>query len=136
MSEERFLIEKKEYVLLKQAVSLSSHHIPLTENKPVVYLKEKLQRAKIMDDEYMPLDVVRLNTMVTVSLRGGAQRRFLLVMPSPGVCHKDEVSVLSPLGITLLGSSIGRVLSMEKQHLTITHIEQKRMTENSTFNSF
>ncbi len=74
-------------------------------------LKDELKRARILPTERMPDDVVMINSTVWITdLDGGAKESFRLVMPeeSDGT---TRVSVLSPIGMALLGYRVGDELA-------------------------
>ncbi len=66
-------------------------------------LESELDRARVLDPETMPGDVVGLgSTLQITDLDTGSGMRLTLVLPDRAVGN-DRVSVLSPLGMALFG---------------------------------
>lgn len=72
------------------------------------FLAQELRRAALCHPDDLPDDVVALNCRVIFQLSGDSRiRARLLVHPQNRLCPKTEVSVLSPVGIALLGLRVG-----------------------------
>lgn len=80
---------------------------------PIDFLLYELDRAKVMADELLPSDIVRLNSIVRYkSGQGGEERTVKLVLP--GEISWDtgyRLSVTSMDGAALLGLRPGQILS-------------------------
>jgi len=67
-------------------------------------LLRQLHRAILCSVDRLPDDVVTLNMFVTYRLvNGGHAERRALIHPEDGMWPPAEVSVLTPLGLSLLG---------------------------------
>lgn len=71
-------------------------------------LKEKLERARIIKPEEVPPSLVTMNSEVVLSdLDTGERVTLELVFPAAADPTAGQVSVLSPIGLALIGSSEG-----------------------------
>ncbi|WP_201864985.1 GreA/GreB family elongation factor [Microvirga soli] len=72
------------------------------------FLMSELRRASVCHPEALPEDVVSTNAKVTYRLEGdGKPRAHILVYPEDLRWPGAELSVLTPLGIALLGLRVG-----------------------------
>ena len=72
-------------------------------------LEEEIARADVREPEYLPVDVVTMNSEVLcVDEDSGAERRLRLVYPDAVGSSPHAVSVLAPVGAALLGLSRGQ----------------------------
>lgn len=128
------IIEKGEFVLLKQMMSLTGYYKDNTLGKSAKKLAEEMQVAKIVDGKEMPVDVIRFNTTVTIVSDGGWHKKFKLVLPKHGDVQKGKISILTPMGAAVMGYAQGDLITWEfpsgYQNLTIEKVEQ----ENESFN--
>lgn len=111
MKYDNLIIEKKEYVFLKRLLNLSGYYTDPTLRASLNKLSEELHNAKIVDEEAMPDDVVRLNSWVEVSSGNGWKRKFQLVSPSNGDAKSDKISILTPMGAAVMGYARGDSVS-------------------------
>lgn len=83
---------------------------PALRREPAVaQLLAEISRASVLPADQLPDDVVGMNSSV-VCREGhtGAERRFTLVYPRDADIARGRVSVLSPVGIALLGLRVGQ----------------------------
>ncbi len=99
------IIEKKEYVYLKRILNISGYAEDLETRKSVGKLLEELKSAMIVDEEDMPEDIVRFNSLVIVSSNKGWKKSLQVVIPSEKDLKQDKISILTPMGSALLGYS-------------------------------
>jgi regulator of nucleoside diphosphate kinase len=72
-------------------------------------LREELERARILDPDKMPGDVVTMNSKVRFVVEpSGKQYELTLVYPRDIDGSPDQISILAPVGSALLGLSIGQ----------------------------
>lgn len=128
------VIEKKEYVLLKRLMNLSGYYKDETFRKSVKKLVSELESAQIVDDDEMPDDVVRFNSVITIGSKDGWQRRFKLVLPTESNIKEDRVSITTPMGAAVIGYSVGDTLIWEFpsgiKELTIEKVSQEKKNIN------
>ncbi len=71
-------------------------------------LKEKLERARIIKPEEVPPSLVTMNSEVILSdLESGERLTLEVVFPAAADPTAGQVSILSPIGLALLGRSEG-----------------------------
>lgn len=69
-----------------------------------VSLFNEINRAIIVTEEAFPKHAIRLNSKVSVlDLETQKILEFTLVMPDDANSHKNQLSILTPLGIALIG---------------------------------
>ena len=91
-------------------------------------LLSELDRARIVADESVPGDVVRMGSVV--EFRTGAERkRVSLVFPPDADIAAGKVSVLTPVGAALIGLAKGESITWTARdgtshELTILSVEQ------------
>lgn len=86
----------------------------LTENvsaqgkKQEMTLSYEVERAKVLKDEEMPDNVVRLNSKVkVVDVESKREMQFTIVHPQLADVKQNKISVLTPMGSALIGLSVG-----------------------------
>jgi len=71
-------------------------------------LENELKRAKIVEPEDIPRDVITMNSRVElVDLETEERMRFTLVLPSDAKIEEGKISVFAPLGTAMLGYRVG-----------------------------
>lgn len=84
--------------------ALSSKHMASSASN----LLREISRAKIVTDDEFPGNVVAVNSQVDVRDDvTGTTRQVVLVMPDEMSIQPNAISVLSPLGVALIGLSEG-----------------------------
>jgi regulator of nucleoside diphosphate kinase len=75
----------------------------------VARLQAELARARVLPASELPRDVVAMNASLDcVEERSGTARRLTLVYPREADIARGRVSVLSPVGMALLGLRVGQ----------------------------
>lgn len=76
-------------------------------------LEAEMDRADVLDPQEMPANVVTMNSTVRFTmLESGKTNTLTLVYPREMDGSADKVSVFAPVGIALLGLSVGDQFSM------------------------
>ena len=99
------ILEKKEYVYLKRILNISGYGNDASVTKSLVKLYEELKTAQIVDDDQVPEDIVRFNSIVTIASDNGWEKQLQVVIPMDKNVALNKVSVLAPMGAALLGYS-------------------------------
>lgn len=88
-------------------------HTQLTADHPVVgFLRAELERAVVRPARDLPADAVRMNGRVLFRLNGGHRSESrVLVYPQQYHPTGQYLSILSPLGVALLGLREGSFMS-------------------------
>lgn len=107
----------QELILLKEDVQLltsyikGGSHMNLFDQKNADKLKEELNKGTVMNKEEFPVDVIRLNSTVTIKdNRTGKVIELMLVLPEKAAISDGKVSILAPIGTALLGYRKGQVV--------------------------
>lgn len=80
------------------------------DRNPVVAeeLLAELDRAKVVDDERLAADVVRMGSSLRFTSDLDEDRNVTLVFPGEADIAEGKVSVLTPIGVALIGLSAGQ----------------------------
>jgi len=73
-------------------------------------LLHEIDRASIVDDASLPVDVVRMGSLVRFRT-GRDERTVLLVYPADADIASARISVLTPIGAALIGLRVGQSIS-------------------------
>ena len=91
-------------------------------------LFDELARARIVPDDRLPSDVVRLGAALRFRTDTGQERRVTLVFPEEADIAQGKVSVLTPIGAALIGLSAGQSIDWKARDgrthlLTVESVE-------------
>jgi regulator of nucleoside diphosphate kinase len=70
----------------------------------------ELERARVVNDDRVPRDVVRIGSSVCYEPDSGERRTVTLVYPGEADISLGKVSVLTPIGTALLGLAPGQAI--------------------------
>jgi len=74
-------------------------------------LTKKLQKAFIVSSEDVPPDVVKINSLLRVTELGSGYKFICsVVLPWEASIEKKRLSVLSGIGVAMLGVSVGQIV--------------------------
>ncbi|RUX26282.1 nucleoside diphosphate kinase regulator [Mesorhizobium sp. M7A.F.Ca.US.011.01.1.1] len=73
-------------------------------------LLSEMDRAVVTAAAFMPANVVRMGSTVTIRNDGGHTQRITLVYPGEADISENRISVLTPMGTALIGASIGQTV--------------------------
>ena len=124
------IIEKKEYVLLKRILNISSYAKDFDTQRAIKCLNDNLKNAQILDEEDVPTDVIRFNSNILVEFNENLNKHLHLVIPANKNIKEDKISVITPLGALLFGCAEGYVLH-EKLGSGIQHLQIKKVIQNN-----
>lgn len=100
------ILEKKEYVFLKRLLNVSSYYKDQNTKESLNKLSVELNNAIIYDNDEMPEDVIRFNSIITVQ-SGAWQTEFQLVIPTERDISANKISILAPMGSAVMGYALG-----------------------------
>jgi regulator of nucleoside diphosphate kinase len=90
------------------------HRHDALESAAAAALADLLVEARLVPHEELPFDRVAMNSKVTYREEpGGARRSLILVHPIDADPARGRISVLSPIGLALLGRDEGSVVTVE-----------------------
>lgn len=94
------------YELVHQARSQAS-----VEAANLTKLEEELRRARIVQAEDVPRDVVTMNSKVMLyDLDTREREMYTLVYPWHADAENNRISVLAPIGTAMIGARVGEVI--------------------------
>lgn len=129
MKYENLILEKKEYVYLKRILNVSGYSKSSEIQKSIIKLNEELKEARVLNEDEMPIDVIRFNSKVSIISDQGWEKTIRIVIPSERDLKQDKISILTPMGAALFGYATGDPVIWDfptgKQHFTITAVEQQ-----------
>ena len=107
-------------ILLKHDFEILNAHVKnlqgmqVNEKENFSKLSEELKKAKIVDAEDFPNDVVRLDSTVVIKdLQTNREMTITIVLPQKADIKQKKVSVLAPIGTALIGFGKGQKVSCE-----------------------
>lgn len=71
-------------------------------------LYEELDRARIVPQDKLRADIVRMGTTLSYVSEGAASRTVTLVYPKEADIAAGRISILTPIGVALIGLSEGQ----------------------------
>lgn len=92
-------------------------------------LREKLDRCRVVPAARMPASIVTMNSQIACWGDGGVARELALVYPWIGAPASGRVSVLSRLGIELLGAIPGHVFRIDGVSFSIAYVSYQPEAE-------
>ena len=121
------ILEKKEYVFLKRLLNVSNYYKDQNTKDSLKKLSVELNNAIIYDNEEMPEDVIRFNSVVTVQ-SGTWETEFQLVIPTERNISANKISILAPMGSAVMGYALGDSVTWSfpngAKELKITSVKQ------------
>ena len=107
------IMEKKESELLWRMISMSHLTKDRSYRQSVIKLLQEMKTARVVSEAKMPLDVIRLNSEVAISVSENLQRTYFLVSPEKSDLKQNRISILAPMGLALFGYAKGDELEWE-----------------------
>lgn len=106
MKYDEIIIEKREYELLRQIISNAEHNKDKTYKASIEKLTDELKSATIVNDKFMPAEIVRFNSIVTIQTPFGKSKSYQIVTPEKSDINQNKLSILAPMGLALFGYAI------------------------------
>ena len=83
--------------------------MPTFDRRNAEDLQAELKRAKLVNEDDFPLDVVRLNSTVRIKAEGKDEiMELVLVTPDKADIREKRISVMAPIGTALIGFRKGQ----------------------------
>lgn len=88
----------------------------------------ELDRARVVEQDKVPGDAVRIGTTLEYRTDDGEPRRITLVLPADADISSNRISVLTPIGTALIGLSSGQSIDFtandgRAHRLTVATVE-------------
>ena len=110
-TKEQIMLAKNDYELIMAYLKRSFYKARF-DRQNADELKSELKKAKLVDKEDLPADVVRLNSMVTIKEeKENKEMQLTVVTPEKADIKQKRISILSPIGTALLGFRKGQQIS-------------------------
>lgn len=128
MKERMIFITNFDRVRLEELItSCTLTESSLDKQKIIKLLKARLRRSKVIPWNEIAPDIVTMNSSVRLkNLDDGKQENYSLVFPEEANLLRNKISVLSELGIFLLGRKLKNVLKLKSyrhvQHFVISEM--------------
>lgn len=93
-------------------------------------LLDEIERARVVESEKMPVDVVTIGSTVTYrDETTGQEKAVTLVYPEDADISRQQISIMTPIGVALLGLSEGAAFYWDtrgdqRRTLTVVSVEQ------------
>jgi regulator of nucleoside diphosphate kinase len=119
------IVSDADYDRLTSLATASLERLPEVATE----LLAEMDRAKIVRDDNVPADVVRMGSTVTFRSDDGRQRTETLVYPVDEDSDAHKISVMTPVGAALIGLAEGQSISWtardgRKHELTVVKVKQ------------
>ncbi len=101
-------ISKSQHQVLKQLVE---NPLTFAGTKEIGQLTAEINRAEILPDDEIPSEVIGINSFFIIEEMNSKKKMELtLTLPDNSDLKQKKVSVLSPLGIALIGFKKGDIV--------------------------
>jgi regulator of nucleoside diphosphate kinase len=102
-TKKKLLLPREDYNIIMSYIKKGLSALNFNR-KDVMQLEAELRRAKLVDENEIPADVVRLNSVVKVKdEKQDKVMELKLVTPDKADIKQRKISILSPVGTALLG---------------------------------
>ena len=106
---ETYMTNRNEIIISKEQFKKISDLILNNPTPAAEQLEEELGRAIVVEDHQIPQNIVMMNSQVTfVEIESGKKNTVTLVYPNESNINENKVSILAPIGIALIGLSVGQ----------------------------
>lgn len=92
--------------------------------KTAEQLELELDRAKIVQENEIPKDVVAMNSVVKfIDMENNQESTMTLVYPNDANIDENKVSILAPVGAALIGLRVGQTIDWPLPNGTTKHLK-------------
>ncbi|MDI1285260.1 MAG: nucleoside diphosphate kinase regulator [Reyranella sp.] len=125
----QIIVSDTDYERLTSLATASLERLPEVAQE----LLSEMERAKIVHDQQLPADVVRMGSTVTFRSDDGHKRRMMLVYPVDEDVTLHKISVMTPVGAALIGLGEDQSISWtardgRRHELTVMRVENPKAT--------
>ena len=126
----QLVLRKDDYTLLRSYLN-GGFEKSAFDRRNAEDLKAELKKAKLVNKNDFPLDVVRLNSKVRIKADDKEEiMEFMLVTPDKANIKENRISVMAPIGTALLGFRKGQKVKWQvpagKRTFTILEVINKQ----------
>lgn len=127
------MADSQELILTKEDYENLVRLVSGVYNETSELLEDELNRAKVVEPELLPSDVVTMNATVEFEDEAGVKTLVQLVYPQDLKVQevgKNKISVLAPIGAALIGLKVGQTISWplpngKTKNLKVIRVEQQ-----------
>jgi len=128
-TQSELVLRKDDYTIIISYLKSAPKKTAL-DQKNADELEAELKKARLVEKEDFPSDVIRLNSRVKIKEHAtGKTMELMLVTPGRADIKKRMISVLAPMGTALIGFRKGQEVRWEvpsgKKTFTITEVENE-----------
>ena len=128
MTQNRLMLAKEDYDIIMYYVKRGLPTITFNR-QDIEELESELKKAKIVDRDQLPQDVVRLNSVVTIKEENENKiMELTVVTPEKANIKQRLISIMSPIGTALIGFRKGQQVRWKvpagKKTFTILNVQQ------------
>ena len=100
-------VSSDDYQRLTDLATASLERVPAVAKE----LLSEMDRARVVDADAVPADVVRMGSTVTFKSDDGQTRTLTRVYPADESLDEHRISVMTPVGAALVGLGVGQSIS-------------------------
>ncbi len=105
------IISHKDYQTLRNLVNGYPEHL---KTKEIGQLMEELDRAEKVDESALDIDIIKINSVFEAEdINTGKILKLTLTLPHQANLKEQKISVLSPLGVALIGFRKGMTVEWQ-----------------------
>jgi regulator of nucleoside diphosphate kinase len=113
--EREVFITKYDYLRIKELIDVAQMFEPGSLEESLKRLNTALDSSKIVNSEEVPSDVITMNSKIKyINMETGKSNIMQLVFPADISKFENAVSILSPLGIEVLGQWKGSNIEVKQ----------------------
>lgn len=105
--------------------------IKVSDSEIAELLEQEMDRATVVADDELPIDVVSMNSKVTFKdMDTNKESLATLVYPQDAKIEEGKISILAPIGAALIGLRVGQFIewpmpSGKSKRLIVVSVENK-----------
>lgn len=103
MKKDVLIVEKKEYLLIKRAINLSTFIQNSVLKEILKRFSDALENARICSEGDIPKNIIRINSKVTIEYPDGELETFQLALPSELSNDQNKLSIFTVKGASVFG---------------------------------
>jgi len=109
----KIIVEENERALLQNIIGMDQSYRDQIYQASLEKLKREFVLADILNDNEMPEDVVRFNSVVTIETPWNVKRSYQIVVPEKSDIRNNKISVLAPMSLSLFGYAEGDAIEWQ-----------------------
>ena len=112
-SNKELLLLRDDYKLLLSYLN-GSYRKTTFDRRNAEALHAELRKARLVNKDVFPMDVVRINSTVTIRAEGEENiMELMLVTPDKANIREKKISIMAPIGTALIGFREGQTVKWQ-----------------------